>query len=118
MLSLTTVMLCFYNDKAIAEIYTKVLGEPGWSDDSFTGWQAGPSWLMIGEHSEVKGRSETPARIMLNFDTADVIIVLVLLLFPVLVIMSGAVASALIGEFLFRDGVARNEGSELLELDD
>ena len=47
-----------------------------------------------------------------------VIIVLVLPLFPVLVIMSGAVASALIGEFLFRDGVARNEGSELLELDD
>ena len=47
-----------------------------------------------------------------------VIIVLVLLLFPVLVIMSGAVASAIIGEFLFRDGVTRNEGSELLELDD
>ena len=47
-----------------------------------------------------------------------VIIVLVLLLFPVAVIMSGAVASAILGEALFRDGVARNEGSELLELDD
>ncbi len=47
-----------------------------------------------------------------------VIIVLVLLVFPVLVIMSGAVASAILGEVLFRDGVTRNEGSELLELDD
>jgi len=47
-----------------------------------------------------------------------VIIVLVLLVFPVLVIMSGALASAILGEALFRDGVTRNEGSELLELDD
>ena len=47
-----------------------------------------------------------------------VIIVGVLLLFPVAIIMSGAVASAIIGEALHRDGVRRNEGSELLELDD
>jgi hypothetical protein len=47
-----------------------------------------------------------------------VLIVLALLLFPVVVIMSGAVASGLIGQLLYRDGVARNEGSELLELDD
>jgi predicted enzyme related to lactoylglutathione lyase len=72
MLSLTTVMLGTQDAKGLAEFYTKVLGEPGWSDESFTGWQAGPSWLMIGEHSEVKGRSEMPARIMLNFETPDV----------------------------------------------
>jgi hypothetical protein len=47
-----------------------------------------------------------------------VAIVIVLLLIPVVVIMSGAVASAILGELLFRDGVARNEGSELLDLDD
>ena len=47
-----------------------------------------------------------------------VLIVLALLLFPVAVIMSGAVASGVIGQFLYRDGVARNEGSELLDLDD
>jgi hypothetical protein len=46
------------------------------------------------------------------------IIVLVLAVFPILVIMSGAAASALIGELLYRDGVARNEGSELLDLPD
>jgi hypothetical protein len=47
-----------------------------------------------------------------------VIIVLVLLLFPVLVIMSGAVASAILGEAMYRDGRIRNEGSELLDLPD
>jgi hypothetical protein len=45
-------------------------------------------------------------------------IVLVLLLIPVVVIMSGAVASAILGEALYRDGRARNEGSELLDLPD
>ena len=45
-------------------------------------------------------------------------IIVALLLIPVAVLMTGAVASGLIGELLYRDGRARNEGSELLELDD
>jgi lipopolysaccharide/colanic/teichoic acid biosynthesis glycosyltransferase len=47
-----------------------------------------------------------------------VVLVIVLVLFPVLVIMSGAVLSATIGELLFKDGRNRNEGSELLDLPD
>lgn len=47
-----------------------------------------------------------------------VIIAIILLVFPIVVIMSGAAASAILGEVLYRDGRARNEGSELLELDD
>ena len=47
-----------------------------------------------------------------------VIIAVALLVFPVVVIMSGAVAAAIVGESLCRDGRTRNEGSELLELDD
>jgi hypothetical protein len=45
-------------------------------------------------------------------------IVVVLLLIPVLVVMSGAVASAILGEAMYRDGRLRNEGSELLDLPD
>lgn len=45
-------------------------------------------------------------------------IVVVLLIFPTLVIMSGGVASAILGFFLQRDGEIRNEGSELLQIDD
>lgn len=45
-------------------------------------------------------------------------IVLVLLMIPVLVIMTGAVASAVVGEVFYRDGRARHEGSELLDLPD
>lgn len=45
-------------------------------------------------------------------------ITVVLLLIPVIVLMSGGIASAIIGFFLGRDADARNAGSELLELDD
>ena len=45
-------------------------------------------------------------------------LVIVLLLTPVVVIMSGAVASAIIGEVLHRDGRHRFENSELLDLPD
>lgn len=45
-------------------------------------------------------------------------IVVVLLIFPTLVLMSGGVASAIVGFVLQRDGEIRHRGSELLDLDD
>ncbi len=45
-------------------------------------------------------------------------IVVVLLVFPTMILMSGGVAAAIIGHFLQRDGEIRHEGSELLALDD
>lgn len=47
-----------------------------------------------------------------------VAIVIVLLLIPVAVLMSGAVGSAIVGELLHRDGRSRAAGSELLDLPD
>jgi len=45
-------------------------------------------------------------------------IVVVLLIFPSLILMSGGVASAILGFFLQKDGEVRHQGSELLQLDD
>lgn len=47
-----------------------------------------------------------------------VVIVLALLLFPVFLLLGGAVLAALFGETLARDGDKRYEGSELVELGD
>jgi hypothetical protein len=47
-----------------------------------------------------------------------IIIVVVLLLFPVLVLLSGGIASAILGQSLAVDGEHRDEGSELAELPD
>jgi len=45
-------------------------------------------------------------------------IVVVLLIFPTLIAMSGGIGSAILGFFLQKDGEIRHEGSELLQLDD
>lgn len=45
-------------------------------------------------------------------------IIVVLMLFPVLILVSAGIASAVISTVLQRDGEARHEGSELLDLDD
>jgi asparagine synthetase B (glutamine-hydrolysing) len=47
-----------------------------------------------------------------------VAIIVALVLIPVMVLMSGGVASAIVGFFLSRDADQRHAGSELLELDD
>jgi predicted enzyme related to lactoylglutathione lyase len=72
MLSFNNVMIGSEEPKALSDFYTKVLGKPGWEDSAYVGWQAGSGSLMIGAHSEVKGRNETPGRIILNFETPDV----------------------------------------------
>lgn len=43
-------------------------------------------------------------------------ILAVLLLLPVVVCMSFALIAAVMGQLLYKDGEARNEGSELLDL--
>ena len=43
-------------------------------------------------------------------------IVVLLLVFPALVAMGGVIVAALLGTTLVQDGEARNEGSELLDL--
>lgn len=45
-------------------------------------------------------------------------LIVAMIAIPIGVLMSGAVASAILGEAFRRDGVARHEGSELLELED
>jgi predicted enzyme related to lactoylglutathione lyase len=72
MLSLTTVMINSEEPDALSAFYRKVLGEPNWEDGGYVGWQAGNGILMIGPHSDVKGQNETPGRIIINFETADV----------------------------------------------
>ena len=46
-----------------------------------------------------------------------IVLVVLLLLFPVVVALSGAVAAAALGAFLVRDAEHRHAGSERLRLD-
>ena len=56
----------------LVEFYTKLLGEPGFSEGGFTGWQIGSGYLTVGPHSEVHGRSKEPGRFIWNIETTEV----------------------------------------------
>lgn len=75
-LNLNNIMLGSEDPKKLADFYAGVLGAPNpdWSDEAngWFGFQAGDGSLAIGPHSDVKGRSEQPGRIMFNFSTDDV----------------------------------------------
>ena len=63
------VMIGSEDPHALAAFYTSVLGEPGFHEDSWYGWD--DMALMLGAHSDVHGRNATPQRIMLMIEVAD-----------------------------------------------
>lgn len=71
-LRLVGVMLGSDDPASLRDFYADILGEPAWEGGGFVGWQLGPAGLMIGPHSEVTGRNQTPGRIMWNLETSDV----------------------------------------------
>jgi hypothetical protein len=71
-MKLRGIMLGSDNPKALGEFYTKIFGEPGWQQGEWYGFMIGESNLMIGRHSEVKGKNQTPGRSIINFDSDDV----------------------------------------------
>jgi predicted enzyme related to lactoylglutathione lyase len=56
----------------LVEYYTKLFGDPKWSDGGYTTWLLGSGAISVGPHSEVKGRNASPGRLILNIETDDV----------------------------------------------
>lgn len=68
------LMIGSNNPKELAGFYRKVLGKPVMEDkdnDWYT-WASGTSGLSVGPHSEVKGKSTSPERLIVNFETEAV----------------------------------------------
>ncbi|OGV90993.1 hypothetical protein A3A66_03085 [Microgenomates group bacterium RIFCSPLOWO2_01_FULL_46_13] len=73
MLKLNAVMLGSAQPKKLADFYQKILTtKPAWSEGSWTGFEVGGLTLFIGSHSQVKGKSKQPARVIINFETKEV----------------------------------------------
>ena len=56
----------------LVEYYSKLFGEPGFSEGGYSGWQIGSGYLMVGPHDQVKGRNAHPGRMIWNIETPDV----------------------------------------------
>lgn len=59
--------------KELASFYKKVFEKaPDMEEGNWAGWQLGNGFFSVGEHSEVKGKSGEPARILFNLETTEV----------------------------------------------
>jgi predicted enzyme related to lactoylglutathione lyase len=56
----------------LVDYYRKLFGEPTYEDGGYSTWQIGSGYMSVGPHSEVKGKSAHPGRIIWNIETADV----------------------------------------------
>lgn len=59
--------------KVMAEFYEKIFARKAdMEEEGWYGWLVGKGFLTIGEHSEVKGKSQNPERVIFNFETSEV----------------------------------------------
>ena len=71
-MNFNNVLIGSENPDKLAEYYTKLFGEPGFSEGGFTGWQIGSGFISVGPHSEVHGKNTHPGRLILNIESDDV----------------------------------------------
>ena len=72
-LNFNSIMIGTSQPDVLEEFYQKVFARPAdMHDGAFYGWQAGSSSIAIMEHSEVKGQSKEPARVIMNLETTAV----------------------------------------------
>jgi predicted enzyme related to lactoylglutathione lyase len=71
-MNLNSVLIGSEDPKGLADYYTKLFGEPGWSDGGYTGWLIGTGAVTVGPHDQVKGKNPQPGRVIWNIETTDV----------------------------------------------
>ncbi len=71
-MNFNSILIGSDNPERLVEYYTKVLGEPGFRDSGYAGWQLGSGFVTIGAHSEVHGSNREPGRLLWNIESSDV----------------------------------------------
>ena len=52
--------------------YTRLLGEPTFNDNGYTGWVIGNGTITVGAHDQVHGTNSEPGRLIWNIESEDV----------------------------------------------
>jgi predicted enzyme related to lactoylglutathione lyase len=71
-MNFNSILIGSEDPQRLVDYYTKLFGEPTWSDGGYTGWMIGSGSMTVGPHSEVKGKNVHPGRIIWNIETGDV----------------------------------------------
>ena len=71
-MNFNSILIGSENPERLAKFYTRLFGEPTWSDGGYNGWMIGTGGITVGPHDQVKGRNPQPGRLIWNIETADV----------------------------------------------
>jgi len=71
-MNLNGILIGSDNPQRLVDYYTKLFGEPGWSEGGYTGWMIGAGSVTVGAHSEVSGTNPQPGRVIWNIESEDV----------------------------------------------
>ena len=71
-MNFNSILIGSEDPQRLADYYTKLFGEPTWTDGGYTGWAIGSGAVSIGPHSEVHGKNAHPGRIIWNIESTDV----------------------------------------------
>ncbi len=71
-MNFNSILVGSEDPQRLVDYYTKLFGAPGFSESGYSGWQIGSGYLTVGPHSEVKGKSVHPGRIIWNIESDDV----------------------------------------------
>ncbi len=67
-----SILIGSEDPQRLVDYYTKLLGNPTFSDGGYTGWQVGSGFVTVGPHDQVHGKNVAPGRLIWNIETPDV----------------------------------------------
>jgi predicted enzyme related to lactoylglutathione lyase len=71
-MNFNSILIGSEDSKRLADYYTKLFGEPTWTDGGYVGWLIGSGAVTVGPHDQVHGRNASPGRIIWNIESTDV----------------------------------------------
>ena len=71
-MNFNSILIGSEDPQRLADYYTRLFGEPTWSDSGYIGWMIGSGALTVGPHDQVTGKNAHPGRIIWNIESADV----------------------------------------------
>ena len=71
-MNFNSILIGSEDPQRLADYYSKLFGEPTWSDGGYIGWLIGSGAVTIGPHDQVTGKNPQPGRLIWNIESADV----------------------------------------------
>jgi predicted enzyme related to lactoylglutathione lyase len=71
-MNFNSILIGSEDPQRLVDYYTRLFGEPTFSDGGYSGWQIGSGWMTVGPHDQVTGKNPQPGRLLWNIETPDV----------------------------------------------